>query len=92
MFTPTSKAKPHPDVVATSLAGGEMVLLQLATKQYYSLNQTGARIWKLVEREKDIAGISGSLEKEFDIALSVAQDNVIGLLESLAAEKLVLVG
>ncbi len=92
MFTPTSKLKPHPDVVATSLAGGEVVLLQLATKQYYSLNQTGARIWKLVEAEKDIAGISGSLESEFDITLPLAQESVVGLLESLAAEKLVLVG
>ena len=92
MFTPTSRPKPHPDVVATALAGGEVVLLQLATKQYYSLNQTGARIWKLLEEEKDIAAISGCIEGEFDITLPVAQENVIGLLESLAAEDLVLAG
>jgi Coenzyme PQQ synthesis protein D (PqqD) len=92
VFTPTSKPRPHPDVVATSLAGGEVVLLHLGTKQYYSLNQTGARIWKLVEEQKDIAGISGRLEIEFDTTLPVAQENVIGLLDSLAAEKLVLAG
>ena len=92
VFTPTTRLGPHPDVVATSLAGGDVVLLQLATKQYYSLNQTGARIWKWVEERKDVAGICGCLEAEFDIAPPAAQEHVVGLLENLAAEQLVILG
>jgi hypothetical protein len=38
----------HPSVVFTRLNDTEAVLLHLETKRYYSLNETGARLWELL--------------------------------------------
>ena len=39
------KVRPHAQVVDTKLDDGEIVLLHLDSKTYYSLNPTGERIW-----------------------------------------------
>ena len=38
--------RPHSQVVDTKLDEGEVVLLHLESKMYYSLNPTGERIWQ----------------------------------------------
>ena len=40
------KIRPHAEVVDTKLDDGEVVLLHLDNKTYYSLNPTGERIWR----------------------------------------------
>ena len=49
MITLDTRVRPDDDVVDTELEGGEMVLLHLLTKQYYSLNVTGIRIWQALK-------------------------------------------
>ena len=44
----TTTATLDPEVLYTKLDDGEAVLLHLGTTTYYTLNQTGARIWKLL--------------------------------------------
>ncbi len=39
------------DVVFTDLDDGSAVLLHLETKFYFSLNETGCFLWKLIEKE-----------------------------------------
>ena len=42
----TQRFRTHPEVVDTTLEEQEVVLLQLESMRYYSLNLTGARIWQ----------------------------------------------
>jgi len=67
--------KASPDVLAAHLEG-EAVLLHLGTKQYYRLNETGAAIWKALERGLDEPAIVAELTREFDVAAETAAEEV----------------
>lgn len=92
MVTLSTKARPDPDVLFTGLRNGESVLLHLGTKTYYSLNETGTRIWRLLAEGLEVGEIGRRLEAEYDVTLEHAQSSVIQLVEALVSEKLVLAG
>jgi hypothetical protein len=50
MITLDRKVQPHSQVVDTKLDDGEVVLLHLEGKHYFSLNLTGGRIWQGVKQ------------------------------------------
>jgi hypothetical protein len=60
-----------PDVVARSVAD-EMILLDLETGTYFTLNAVGAAIWKQLEtigeREAAIAAVVEHFEVDFETA------------------------
>jgi Coenzyme PQQ synthesis protein D (PqqD) len=53
---------PHPQVVDE----GEVVLLHLDSKTYYSLNLTGERIWQGLKEGLTLKEISRRLQGEFE--------------------------
>jgi hypothetical protein len=83
------KVRPDPDVVLTELEDKEAVLLHLGTKMYYSLNETGLRIWQMLSLGLTLGEISGRLQSEFDVAPEKANESVINLINELISEKLV---
>lgn len=85
------RVKPGPDVVVTELEGKEAVLLNLATKMYYTLNETGLRIWQMLSSGHTLGEISETLSGEFDVTPERAKDSVLNLIGELTAEKLVTV-
>ena len=89
MLTSESTATPDPDVLYASLEDGEAVLLHLGGKTYFSLNETGYRIWRLMSEGRTIGAISQELEAEFELSLADAERSVMGFLERLAGESLV---
>lgn len=90
--TSLGRLKAHPDVVSTALPGGDVVLLQLTTKAYFSLNSTGAEIWGLIQKEHGIDEISQCLVERFDVTWAVAYAFVETLVRDLLAENLVIAG
>ena len=58
MLTLEQRVRPHPEVVDTMLDGGEVVLLHLESKTYYSLNLTGERIWQRLKQGLTLKEIS----------------------------------
>jgi hypothetical protein len=86
------RATPAPSVIYTEMESEEAVLLNLDTQKYYSLNQTGACIWRSMGEGKTIDQIARDLEKRFDVDSKLARQSVIELLEALAADKLVALG
>jgi hypothetical protein len=56
MISLDHKIRLHPDVVDTELDNGEMVLLHLESKTYYSLNLTAMRIWQGLKRQLRLKG------------------------------------
>ena len=84
--------KPHPEVVCTDVGGNEAVLLHLDTKKYYSLNNTGLRIWQMLSDGQTPADVIVRLQAEFDVTPEKARESVINLMNELISEKLIQIG
>jgi hypothetical protein len=80
----------HSDVVDTKLDDGEVVLLHLQSKMYYSLNPTGERIWQGLKEGLTLREISGRLQKEFDVDEEDADRSVLDLVKELCDQQLAL--
>lgn len=83
------KVKPHAEVVDTKLDEGEVVLLHLESKIYYSLNPTGERIWRGLKEGLSLREISRRLQEEFDVDADRADRSVVDLVDELIEQKLV---
>jgi hypothetical protein len=66
---------PSPEVLVAHLAG-EAVLLNLADKRYYRLNETAAFIWKAIERGAKRDEIVSSIVNEYEVDASTASKQV----------------
>lgn len=81
--------QPHSNVVSTTVDQDESVLLHLESQQYYSLNETGSRVWQLLSRGRDANAIASALSEEWDVSLKDARQAVQSFLEVLRKEGLV---
>lgn len=81
-------ASPDSDVVSTTLKGGETVLLHLGTNIYFTLNETGSRIWNLMSKGSTLGEISQTLGSEFDVTSDRAKQSVMNLTNELVRENL----
>lgn len=81
--------KPDPEVVVTELDGKEAVLLHLDTKMYFTLNETGLRIWQMLSSGLTAGEISEIIQNEFDVLPEKARESVLNLIHELIREKLV---
>jgi len=80
--------RPHAQVVDTKLDDGEMVLLHLESKTYYSLNPTGERIWHGLKKGWNLKQISGRLQEEFEIDEENADISVLDFVKELCEQNL----
>jgi hypothetical protein len=71
------------------MPGGDMILLHLKTGQYFTLNQTGALIWNLMQNSTALAGISEALFDRFEVTPETADETVRELLQDLKTHKLI---
>ncbi len=81
--------RPSSDVVSTQLDEEESVLLSLETQQYYSLNETGSRVWELLTEGQDADAIAAAITEEWDTTHEEALQYVQSFLEELSEEGLV---
>ena len=85
----TPSYRPHDDVVSTQLDEDESVLLSLETQQYYSLNETGSRIWDLLSASRTVPEIAEAIAEEWAIEAEEAQTYVQSFLDDLSEAGLV---
>jgi len=83
------KVKPERDVIVTELENKEAVLLNLSTKRYYTLNETGFRIWELADNGLTLDEICGKLQEKFDITPEKVKESVLNIIGELITEKLI---
>ena len=88
MIVLDQKVRPHSEVVDTKLDEGEVVLLHLETKTYYSLNPTGERIWQGLKQGLTLKEISQCLQKEFEVNADRAERSVLELVNELCEQNL----
>ena len=69
---------------------GEIVLLHLESKIYYSLNPTGERIWQGLKQGLSLREISQRLQEEFDVDEDTVDRSVLDLVKDLCEQELAL--
>ena len=86
---PDTLYRPNPDVIATTLEDSESVLLDVKTRRYYSLNETGTRIWELLADGMAVSEIVSQVVSEYDVSEDDARSHVTSLLSELHSEGLI---
>jgi pyrroloquinoline quinone biosynthesis protein D len=75
--------------VLTQETSDALVLLDPNGGAYFSLNEVGSRVWHLCDGTRTVADVVGVLADEFDAPSETIREDVLELLEELAAERLV---
>ncbi len=76
-----TRVAPTADAVFAGVAGGGVVL-HTGTKRYYSLNETGARIWSLLEEHGDPERAIATVATEYGIP----RDKAVAAVTDLVAQ------
>lgn len=82
-ITPESVLVPSADVLFQEV-GGEAVLLDLGSEQYFGLNTVGSRAWTLLDGKATLADVHQTLCNEFDADANRIGDDLLALAQSLA--------
>ncbi|HET6889924.1 MAG TPA: PqqD family protein [Pyrinomonadaceae bacterium] len=85
----SSTPVPLKDVIFTDFEGGEGILVDLNTKQYYCLNETGALIWRGLEKGSTIEEIVSEMQTVYEVSREHALTSVAKLLATLESNKLI---
>ncbi len=85
----TKTYQKNPSVACTELDDGA-VLLDLDTKYYYNLNETGLRIWQNMEEFRSPVEIADKLANEYEIDAERAKASVVRLMGDLEKEGLII--
>ena len=78
-----------PEALVATLSDGA-VLLNLQTKRYFSLNETGTRIWELVQQTADEETIVATLLREYEVDEPMVRSEVRRILDELIEAQLIL--
>jgi hypothetical protein len=72
-----------PDAAYAAVPGGGVVL-HLGVNRYFSLNDTAAMIWSMLEAGSTTDVITGELARRFDIDAASAERAVVELVDRLS--------
>jgi hypothetical protein len=85
---PCPRYRPRPSVMFVR-HGALTVLLDVDKSRYFSLDETGGRIWELLLDNERVDDLVGAVEAEYSIAAAEARDAVMELLDTLMSARLV---
>jgi len=75
--------------VASSEIGDEIALLDASSNQYFTLNETGAVVWKQLSDKHTAAELTQVVAAEFDVEPSVCEDDINALIVQLSEAGLI---
>ena len=87
-MTLASRVSVSPEVLLQEI-GGESVLLDIASENYFGLNQVGTRIWQLLDGGSDLRSAYDAVLAEYDVPAEQLEHDVIALVGQLADAGLV---
>lgn len=88
LFDLNTRIKVSEDQVSSEVSN-EIVILNLKTGTYHSLNPVGARIWQLIQEPKTVREIIDTLLVEYDVEVDVCERDLNELLTKLESAKLI---
>jgi hypothetical protein len=77
-----------PDDVLFRDLEGEAVILSTESGRYYGLDEVGTRMWNLLSQHGQIEPVYQALLAEYDVAEDRLQQDLLDLVDKLAAEGL----
>ena len=69
--------------------GDDLVILDLDSSMYYSLDPVGARVFELAQEPTSLRAIVDTIVAEFEVDEPTARTDVLALIDTLIAQKLV---
>jgi hypothetical protein len=87
MTTLESRINIPEDVLFRDL-GGEAVVLSLKSGKYYGLDEVGTRMWSLLAAHGRVEPVYRALLDEYDVAGDRLQQDLLHLIDELAAQQL----
>ena len=72
------------DKAITQEVGGETVILDLGSEQYFSLDQVGTQVWQLLKSGLSEAEVVETLLAEYEVDVATLSRDVCQLMTSLA--------
>ena len=82
----TAKPLANPAAICSRIFDGEAVLVNMDTAASIALNHTGFAVWQKVDGRSTVEQIIAAVRREFPDAPANVAEDVIALLEELAAE------
>lgn len=71
------------------LVEDEAIIIDLKTGSYYSLNDTGTMFWELIDGQRSVAACAAEIAKEYDVAASEVEGDILELAEGFLSEGLI---
>ena len=87
MVTLTDKVSVSKDVLASEVEN-EIVLLNQATGKYFTLDDVGTRMWKLIVQHGQLAPVKQALLAEYDVEAQQLEQDLLTLTDKLVANAL----
>ena len=67
---------------------GETVILDLASEEYFSLDEVGTRVWQLMQDPVSLESLKAQLLSEFEVEEATLESDLVDLIETLVSEGL----
>ncbi len=90
-MTLASRVRVSPEVLLQEI-GGEAVLLDTASEQYFGLDPIGTRIWKLLGTGATLRAAHDQLLAEYDVPAERLERDMLALIGQLADAGLITIG
>ena len=74
--------------VVKQRASTSLVLLDIESGEYYSLNEVGDRMWELCDGSRSIREVIAAIGREYDASEDIIETDVTELLEELVGANL----
>ena len=74
--------------VVKQRASTSLVLLDIESGEYYTLNEVGDRVWELCDGSRSIGEVIGMISREYDASEDIITADVQELLEELVSANL----
>ena len=87
MVTLTDKVSVSKDVLASEVEN-EIVLLNQATGKYFTLDDVGTRMWKLIVQHGQLEQVHQTMLAEYDVEPQQLEQDLLALTDKLVANAL----
>lgn len=81
-----------PDQISADISrdlSGDVVILHLKNGVYYELNETGARVWSLIQQPCSFGVVLDTLLAEYDVDAKQCEADLLALVQDMAGRGLV---
>jgi hypothetical protein len=85
----TATPVPLDHIVSTEFEGGEGVLVDLNSKQYYQLNETAMLVWRCLENRQSLEAIVNEMTTVYDVPPEQAAAKIEKVVEDFQSRNLV---